>query len=320
MSRRRASKNSDLLSGTVPAAFRDFPKAELLSSIEGQIEKLLSAPLAPGLYLVSTPIGNLADMTVRALFALAAADFVFCEDTRHSRKLFSAYGIGRKLEAYHDFSSERDRERIMAALRSGKSVALISDAGTPLIADPGFKLVRNAIAEGVPVVPVPGASAVVAALCAAGLPSDQFFFGGFLPPKEKARKEALNALESVPGTLVFYETPGRIEAALSELASIFPDRTIVIARELTKLHEAFARGTAAELLEQIKETPPLGEIVLLIGPGENQPATDADIETALHKALERGSLKEAVEDVAKGLLAGKKRVYNLALKLKKEQS
>jgi 16S rRNA (cytidine1402-2'-O)-methyltransferase len=320
MSRRRASKNSELLSETAAAAHRDFSKAELLSSIEGQIAKLLSAPLTTALYLVSTPIGNLADMTVRALFTLAAADFVYCEDTRHSRKLFSAYGIGRKLEAYHDFSGERDRERVMMALRSGKSVALISDAGTPLIADPGFKLVRAVIAEGIPVIPVPGASAVVAALCAAGLPSDQFFFGGFLPPKEKARREALNALRSVPGTLVFYETPGRIEAALSALTSIFPDRIIIIARELTKLHEAFARGTAVELLEQIKETPPLGEIVLLIGPGENQPATDADIETALRKALKRGSLKEAVEDVAKGLLAGRKKVYNLALKLKKEQS
>jgi 16S rRNA (cytidine1402-2'-O)-methyltransferase len=320
MSRRRASNNSDLLSEAAAAARRDFPKAELLSSLEGQIEKLLCAPLAPGLYLVATPIGNLADMTVRALFTLAAADFVFCEDTRHSRKLFSAYGVGRKLEAYHDFSGERDRERIMTALQSGKSVALISDAGTPLIADPGFKLVRAAVAEGIPVFPVPGATAIVAALCAAGLPSDQFFFGGFLPPKEKARREALNALRSVPGTLVFYETPARIEAALSELASILPDRTIVIARELTKLHEAFARGIAAELLEQIKDKPPLGEIVLLVGPGENQTATDADIETALRKALERGSLKEAVEDVAKGLLAGKKRVYNLALKLKKEQS
>lgn len=320
MSRRRASNNSDVLSETAAAAFRDFPKAELLSNIEGQFAKLAAAPLAPGLYLVATPIGNLADMTFRALFTLAAADFVFCEDTRHSRKLFSAYGIGRKLETYHDFSGERDRERIMAALRSGKSVALISDAGTPLIADPGFKLVRATVAEGIAVFPIPGASAVVAALCAAGLPSNQFFFGGFLPPKEKARKEALNAMRSVSGTLVFYETPARIEAALLELASIFPSRAIVIARELTKLHEAFARGTAAELLEQIKKTPPLGEIVLLIGPGENPPATDADIETALRKALERGSLKEAVEDVAKGLLAGRKKVYNLALKLKKEQS
>ncbi len=217
--------------------------------------------------MFQTPIGNLGDISIRALFTLAAADMVVCEDTRHSRKLFSAYGIGRKLETYHDFSGEKDRSRILGALREGKSVAVISDAGTPLIADPGFKLVRAAVAEGFSVFPVPGPSALLSALVASGLPSDQFFFVGFLPPKEMARREALEALRAVPGTLILYETPSRIEATLSALGVIFPDRQITLARELTKFHEGFARGTAEMLLGTIKENPLLGEIVVLIGPG-----------------------------------------------------
>ncbi len=296
------------------------PKSTLRPGLERQIEKLASAPLAPGLYLVATPIGHLGDMTLRALFTLAAADVVLCEDTRHSRKLFSAYGIGRKLETYHDFSGEKDRARVLAALREGKSVALISDAGTPLIADPGYKLVRAAIAEGVSVYPVPGASALLAALVGSGLPTDQVFFGGFLPPKEKARREALEALQAVPGTLIFYETPSRIEETLTALSLIFPGRLIVLARELTKIHEAFARGAANALLEQIREQPPLGELVILIGPGDEAGVQPADVEEALRDAMTRISLKEAVEEVSKGLGVGKKQVYNLALKLKDRSS
>ena len=284
--------------------------------MQHQLDKLNAAPLAAGLYIVSTPIGNLGDISVRALFTLAAADMVVCEDTRHSRRLFSAYGIGRKLETYHDFSGEKDRARILEALGAGKSVAVISDAGTPLIADPGFKLVRAAIVEGFRVFPVPGPSALLSALVASGLPSDQFFFGGFLPPKETARRETLEAISAVPGTHIFYETPSRIEATLSALSVIFPDRQITLARELTKIHEGFAHGTAEMLLEKIKETPVLGEIVVLIGPGETPQAQDADLEDALRNAMERVSLREAVEEVAKGLGAGKKKVYNLALKLK----
>ena len=285
-----------------------------------QLGKLSGAPLTAGLYIVSTPIGNLGDISIRALFILAAADMVVCEDTRHSRRLFSAYGIGRKLEAYHDFSGDKDRARILGALREGKSVAVISDAGTPLVADPGFKLVRAAVAEGFSVFPAPGPSALLSALVASGLPSDQFFFGGFLPPKETARRETFEALRAVPGTLILFETPSRIEATLAALGAILPDRQIVLARELTKIHEGFARGTAETLLQKIKETPLLGEIVLLIGPGETPQAQDADIEDALRKAMERVSLREAVEEVAKGLGAGKKKVYNLALKLKGQSS
>ncbi len=323
MSRRRGAKNSGAATSAESAAaappISDELKTELAAGVQRQIEKLCAAPLEPGLYIVSTPIGNLSDITVRALFTLAAADIALCEDTRHSRKLFSAYGVGRKLETYHDFSGERDRERILAALRDGKSVALISDAGTPLVADPGFKLVRGALAEGVPVFPVPGASAMLTALVASGLPSDQFLFGGFLPPKEKARRDALEALRDAPGTLVFYETASRIEAALKAIAGVFPGRLAVLARELTKIHEAFARGTAEQLLAGIELDPPLGELVLLIGPGEPQETGDAALEDALKKAMKRGSLKEAVEEVAKGLGVGKKKVYNLALRLRDKQ-
>ena len=319
MARRQRAKNSrtGCPEGTSATGLEATQRQqEFLSGVQQQLEKLKAAPLAAGLYIVSTPIGNLGDISIRALFTLAAADMVVCEDTRHSRKLFSAYGIGRKLETYHDFSGEKDRARILGALREGKSVAVISDAGTPLIADPGFKLVRAAASEGFRVFPVPGPSALLSALVASGLPSDQFFFVGFLPPKERARWEALEALRAVPGTFILYETPSRIEATLSALGVIFPDRQITLARELTKFHEGFARGTAEMLLAKVKETPPLGEIVVLIGPGQTPQAQDEDLENALRQAMERVSLREAVDEVTKGLGAGKKKVYNLALKLK----
>ncbi|MFZ1110325.1 MAG: 16S rRNA (cytidine(1402)-2'-O)-methyltransferase [Rhodomicrobium sp.] len=322
MSRRRAGKYPGLPPSPETAAAdvsRDNLKNELSAGIERQFDKLCAAPLAPGLHVVSTPIGNLSDITLRALFTLAAADIALCEDTRHSRKLFSAFGIGRKLETYHDFSSERDRERILGALRDGKSVALISDAGTPLVADPGFKLVRAALAEGVNVFPVPGASAMLSALVASGLPSDRFFFGGFLPAKEKARREALEALGDAPGALIFYESAARIEAALKAIASVFPARPAVLAREITKIHEGYARGTAQELLAEIERNPPIGELVLLIGPGEAPKTEDGDIEHALRRAMAAGSMKEAVEEVAKELGVAKKKVYNLALKLRDKQ-
>jgi 16S rRNA (cytidine1402-2'-O)-methyltransferase len=298
-----------------PAANRPL-KPELALGLERQLDKLLSEPLAPGLYIVSTPIGNLADISIRALCVLASADAVFCEDTRHSRKLLAAYGIGRKLEAYHDFSGDRDRDRILAALRHGRSVALISDAGTPLIADPGFKLVRAAIAEGFGVFAIPGPSALLAALVTAGLPTDQFHFGGFLPPKQAAKRRELEAAKAIPGTLVFYESGSRIEETAEALAEIFPGRLVVIARELTKLFETALRGTPDAILEQIRGTQPAGEFVVLIGPGEQKPPEQKDIESALLSAMRRVSLKEAVEEVAKGLGVGRKQVYNLALQLR----
>jgi 16S rRNA (cytidine1402-2'-O)-methyltransferase len=318
MAAQQSSKNSR--NGLAEAAEgTEALKGELMAGLGSQLDKLAASPLAAGLYLISTPIGNLADISVRALFTLASADVAVCEDTRHSRKLLSAYGIRRRLEAYHDFSGSGDRARILAALRGGKSVALISDAGTPLIADPGFKLVRAAIAEGFSVFAIPGPSALLAALVTSGLPSDQFFFGGFLPPKEGARRDALEAARALPGTLIFYESGPRLEETLEVLHAVFPDRSIVIARELTKFYEAILRGSTAQLLSEIRANPPVGELVILIGPGGAGPATDTDIERALQSAMRRMSLKEAVEEVAKGLGAGRKTVYNLALRLRDQK-
>jgi 16S rRNA (cytidine1402-2'-O)-methyltransferase len=315
MAAQESSKNSRPGFEATPEG-ADALKGELIAGLGHQLDKLAASPLAAGLYLVSTPIGNLADMSVRALFTLASADLALCEDTRHSRKLLSAYGIRRRLDTYHDFSDSGDRARILAVLRGGKSVALISDAGTPLIADPGFKLVREAIAEGFSVFAIPGPSAILAALVTSGLPSDQFFFGGFLPPKEGARREALKAAKALPGTLIFYESGPRLVETLEILHAVFSDRSIVIARELTKFYEAILRGSAAQLLSEIRANPPAGEFVILIGPGGATPVTGADIESALKSAMRRMTLKEAVEEVAKGLGAGRKTVYSLALRLR----
>ncbi len=315
MSGQRFSKNSKPAAAVAsegPAPNHAL-KPELALGLERQLDKLLAAPLAPGLYIVSTPIGNLADISIRALCVLASADAVFCEDTRHSRKLLAAYGMGRRLEAYHDFSGDKDRARILAALTHGRSVALISDAGTPLIADPGFKLVRAAIEEGIGVFAIPGPSALLAALVTAGLPTDRFHFGGFLPPKQAARRHELEAARAIPGTLVFYESGARIEETAEALAEIFPDRPVAIARELTKLFETALRGSPSAILEEIRASKPAGEFVILIGPGEQKPPEREDIENALRSAMRRVSLKEAVEEVAKGLGVGRKQVYNLAL-------
>jgi 16S rRNA (cytidine1402-2'-O)-methyltransferase len=315
---RQFSKNSKAADAAASEPANQAIKAELAAGVDHHLGKLLENPLAPGLYIVSTPIGNLGDISLRALVALACADAVFCEDTRHSRKLLAAYGIGRRLDAYHDFSGENDRVRILAKLKEGKSVALISDAGTPLVADPGYKLVRAAIGEGFSIFAIPGPSAILAALVAAGLPTDQFHFGGFLPPKDGARRQELEAALGIPGTLIFYETGSRLDGTVAAIKDIFPGRSVVIARELTKLFEAFLRGTPDEILEEIRNAPPAGEFVILIGPGEQKATENADIESALRNAMRRTSLKEAVEEVAKGLGVGRKTVYNLALQIKSE--
>jgi 16S rRNA (cytidine1402-2'-O)-methyltransferase len=294
--------------------------AALAQCVLRQLDKLCSAPLAPGLYLVATPIGNLGDISLRALATLGAADIVLCEDTRHSRKLFSAYGLQRRLQAYHDFSGEKDRARILGYLANEKSVALISDAGTPLIADPGYKLVRDAIAEGFPVYAIPGASALLTALAASGLSTDQFFFAGFLPPKDAARRAALEKLTAIPGTLILYESATRLVSTLEAIALIFPDRSVVVARELTKLFEEFLRGAPHELAESMAKTQLQGEFVLLIEAGRTEAPSENDISEALAQALATASLKEAVEEVAEGLGVSRKIVYNLALRMKGKKS
>lgn len=280
----------------------------------------LVKPLRPGLYLVSTPIGNLADITLRALAVLARANMVFCEDTRHSRKLFSHFGISRDLEAYHEHNAAKERPRIIARIRAGQSVVLIADAGTPLVSDPGHKLVRALREEGLPVFAVPGASAVLTALTASGMPTDSFFFEGFLPPKPGARRKRLEALRDVPATLVFYEAPQRLVAMLKDTGNVLGQREGGVAKELTKLHEGLVRAPLPELVDKLgKEFGAKGEFVVLVGPPAKQEISNADIEEKLAVAFARGSLRDAVEEVSQLLGLPRNRVYKLALALQGEE-
>lgn len=216
------------------------------------------------LYVVATPIGNLADVTHRALDVLTNVELIACEDTRHTRKLLQHYGISTKTISYHEHNEQERARQLVEMLREGKDVAVVSDAGTPSISDPGFRLVRAAIENGVAVVPVPGPSALISALIAAGLPTDEFFFGGFLPARSNARRARLNELRSVPGTLIFYEAPHRLAGTLKDAYEILGEREAVVARELTKLHEELRRGRLSELVQHYSREEPRGEIVLLI--------------------------------------------------------
>ena len=217
------------------------------------------------LYIVATPIGNLEDITHRALRLLREVDLIACEDTRHTRKLLNHFGIETKTISYHEHNERERTEEICVLLESGKSVAIVSDAGTPLISDPGFRVVNLAIEKEISVVPVPGASALVAALSASGLPSDQFFFSGFLPPRANARSAALEKLRTIDATLIFYEAPHRIAATLRDALAVLGDREAVVARELTKLHEQFVRGRMSNLIERFSDVKRArGEMVLLI--------------------------------------------------------
>lgn len=281
----------------------------------------MAAPALPGgLYLVATPIGNLGDITLRALQTLAAADLIACEDTRITRRLTERYAIAAPLTAYHEHNAETARPKLMRALAEGSVVALVSDAGTPLISDPGFKLVREACAAGHTAIAVPGASSVLAALCVAALPTDRFFFEGFLPPKQVARQTRAAELARIDATLVLFETGPRIAASLADLAGAMGAREAAICRELTKLHEEVRRGPLAALAREADALESRGEFVVVIGP----PAMDAnaisagDLDAALRTALARTTLRDAVADVTE--LSGRPRreVYARALELAKE--
>ena len=284
-----------------------------------EIERQLAQPLAPGLYLVATPIGHLADISLRAIATLARADVVYCEDTRHSRTLLAHYAIRTKLRPYHEHNAEAERPRIVAELAAGRAVALISDAGTPLVSDPGFKLVREATAAGHAVTAVPGPSAALAALTVAGLPTDAFFFAGFLPSKEGARKARIAELAAIPGTLVFFEAPTRAVATLADLRDRLGDRDAALARELTKLHEEIRRGTLSELARKAESDPPKGEIAIVVAPPADEDASDADIAERLAPALESLSLRDATKMVADTLKVPRARVYDVALELKRRK-
>jgi 16S rRNA (cytidine1402-2'-O)-methyltransferase len=276
-------------------------------------------PLAPGLYVVATPIGNLKDVTFRALSVLAAADAVLAEDTRVTKTLLAHYGITTPLIAYHEHSNPAVRERMIHRLKEGQSLALVSDAGTPLVSDPGYKLVQAAIAEGLAVTPIPGPSAVLTALVVSGLPSDRFFFEGFLPPKSAARRARLGQIAAIPGTLMLFEAPHRLPEMLADAADVLGERPAVVARELTKLFETVRRGSLRELAEIFAaEGPPKGEIVVLIGEAPDEPRgaeADAALDEKLAAALAQHSIKDAAALVADELGRPKRDVYARALAL-----
>jgi 16S rRNA (cytidine1402-2'-O)-methyltransferase len=280
-----------------------------------------SAP--PGvLYIVATPIGNLEDITFRAVRILREADLIAAEDTRHSRKLLTHFGISRPITSYFDHNKALKGNFILEKLRQGLSVALISDAGTPCISDPGFQLVRDAVAEGIPVVPVPGSSAAIAALSAAGLPTDRFAFEGFLPNRQGKRRERLLSLKGEERVLVFHEAPSRLAAALSDLLEVMGDREVVVARELTKIYEEFIRGRAGDVLERLKGRQIKGEVVLLVAPGTPADAPDEfPVIDLLRRYLGVAdiSLKDAVRRVALETGRSRGEVYAEALRLKREE-
>ncbi len=278
-----------------------------------------SPPLEAGLYVVATPIGNLRDITLRALDVLAGADLVFAEDTRVTRKLLDAYGLAPKLASYHEHNAERAREVALAALARGERVALVSDAGTPLVSDPGFKLVRAALDAGHRVIPIPGASASLAALVAAGLPTDQFFFAGFAPAKAGARARFFAPLIDVPATLVFYETGPRLADSLAAMAEVFGDRNAAVARELTKHFEEVQRGPLSALAARYAEAAPKGEIVVIVdgAPPPEAPGED-ELDAALREALTRLSVREAASEIAQRFNIARKLAYARALVLQDE--
>ncbi len=277
-------------------------------------------PLAPGLHIVATPIGNLRDITLRALDTLQAADLVACEDTRVFAKLASHYGIKAATMAYSDATQDAAEPRLVRALEKGQRVALVSDAGMPLISDPGYRLVRAALARGISVTSAPGPSAVPMALALSGLPTDRFFFGGFLPSRATERRRAIASAAAIPATLVFFEAPHRLAESLADLAELLGARPAAVARELTKLFEEVRRGSLAELAGHYAgQAEVRGEIAVVIGPpGEDEaPAADT-LDEALRTALAGASVKDAASEVAARYGLNRRQVYARALELRRE--
>ncbi|MCQ0986708.1 16S rRNA (cytidine(1402)-2'-O)-methyltransferase [Jiella marina] len=270
------------------------------------------------LYLVATPIGNLGDITLRALEIIAGADRLACEDTRVTGKLLQRFGIERRMTPYHEHNAAEAGPALIAAIEAGESVALVSDAGTPLVSDPGYRLVQSAHEADVRVVPIPGASAVTTALLASGLPTDAFFFAGFLPQKEKARAERLEALARIPGTLIFFEAPYRIAASLAAMADAYPERDAAVCRELTKMHETVYRGPLPELARQFSDMGDVrGEIVVCIAPPpEAAKAGEADADQILAGLLEEMKPAKAAQEAAKLTGLPRRDLYQRALEIK----
>ncbi len=266
----------------------------------------------PGsLYLVATPIGNLEDITLRGLRVLREADLIACEDTRQTGKLLAHFGVDKPMVSYHEHNETARTKELVAKLEGGANIALVSDAGTPLVSDPGYRLVTAAISAGISVVPIPGASAVLGALSGAGLPTDAFRFCGFLPPKSGQRKKALEEFRAEDCTLVFYEAPHRIVDALSDVSAVYGERPVVVARELTKLHEEFLRGTADEIRAELAARPSVkGEITLLIGKGSPVIAV-TPVEDAVRELEQKGVPRmDAIKQVARERGLSKREVYS----------
>ncbi len=263
------------------------------------------------LYLVATPIGNLEDITYRAVRTLREADLIACEDTRHTRMLLDHYGITRPVVSYHEHNESTRSEELVAKMQSGASVALVSDAGMPLVSDPGYRVVTTAIREGIRVVPIPGPSALVAAAAGSGLATDAFYFGGFLPAKSGQRVRTLEALRDEAATLIFYEAPHRIVETLGDVESVMGPRPVVVARELTKVHEEFVRGLAGDVHAELAARPSVkGEITLLIGKAVAPAAETTPIEDAVEAHIREGmSRMDAIKKVARERQMSKRDVY-----------
>ena len=310
--------NTDAATGACPLSNPPATRSYTAFGLRAEVE-----PIAPGLHVVATPIGNLGDISFRALATLAAADLVVAEDTRVTKTLLAHYGVTTPLFAYHEHNADAVRPQLMARLDAGQALALVSDAGTPLISDPGFRLVGEALARAVPVTAVPGASAVMAALTVAGLPTDRFFFEGFLPSRSAARRQRIAKLATVPGTLVFFEAPRRVADTLADLAAVLGARRAAMARELTKMFETVKRGTLPELAAALAAgDPPRGEIVLLVEP----PADDAlaldpaTLDDRIRAALRTLSVKDAASVVAGETGQPRREVYARAIKLAADAS
>jgi len=286
--------------------------------IEGQ--RFQAPAPSPGLYIVATPIGNLGDITIRALQILAGCDRIACEDTRTTRRLLDRFGIETLMTAYHDHSTPAVRQRLIDRLNAGETIALVSDAGTPLLSDPGFKLVAKAIEAGHPVVPIPGPSSLTAALCGAGLPTESFFFAGFLPARSAARKSRLREIAQIPATIIVLESPKRLAASLADIAAVLGGtRQAALCREMTKLHETFDRQSLAALAADYAGKSVKGEIVLAIGPGEGiVPALPQEaIDALLAKALAAGGVRDAADRVAADTGLSRRGLYQRALALER---
>lgn len=271
--------------------------------------------LAPGLYIAATPIGNLGDVTLRAIDVLTRCDAIACEDTRVTGKLLKLLGISNRLWRYDDYASDADRERLLAAMQH-QAIALVSDAGMPLVSDPGYRLVRAARDAGVTVTALPGASAPLLALALSGLPSDRFLFAGFLPPKEQARASMLDELAGLRATLIFFETAPRLTKALATIAARMPGREVAVARELTKLHEECRRASAPDLIAHYEAFPPRGEIVLLIGPPVAQEPVAVDADAMLLAAMAEAKPSHAAGLVAKATGLDRRTLYARAMELR----